>query len=65
MAEILPASSRGHAEVQAEIVAEWSAAVSAALATAAAQQEQARRWIDGGMPEGDVIAPGPADAPSL
>jgi hypothetical protein len=45
-------------------VAEWSKAVSAALSTAEAQQEQARRWVDGGMPAGDVITPGPADAPS-
>jgi hypothetical protein len=52
-------------EVQNEIKAEWSAAVSASLATAEAQQEQARRWIDGGMGEGNVVTPGPADAPSM
>ncbi len=43
--------------MQAEIVAEWQAAVASALATAAGQQEQARRWIDGGMPEGFVVTP--------
>jgi hypothetical protein len=56
---------RDYSEVQNEIKVEWAAAVSAALATAEAQQEQARRWIEAGMPEGDVITPGPADAPSL
>jgi hypothetical protein len=49
MAEILPAGSRDHAEVQAEIVAEWSKAVYAALATAEAQQRQARRWVPTGF----------------
>lgn len=53
----MAAEIRGYDEVQAEIVAEWRAAVSTAVATAEAQQEQARRWIDGGMPEGDVITP--------
>jgi hypothetical protein len=38
-------------------VAEWSKAVSAELATAEAQQEQARRWIDGGLGEGFVVTP--------
>ena len=40
------------------------AAVASAAATADAQQQQARRWVEGGMPEGDVITPGPADAPN-
>ena len=45
-----------------EIVAGFAAAVAAAVATSEAQQEQARRGIDGGMPEGKAVAPGPADA---
>ena len=48
---------RDYSEVQAEIVAEWSKAVSASLAMAEAQQEQARRWIDGGLGEGFVVTP--------
>jgi hypothetical protein len=58
MAEI-----RDYGEVQAEIKAEWAAAVSAALSTAEAQQQQARRWVEGGFEaEGFVVTPGPADA---
>jgi hypothetical protein len=56
----MAAEIRDYSAVQNEIKVEWAAA----LATAEAQQEQARRWVDGGMPEGDVITPGPADAPS-
>jgi hypothetical protein len=52
MAEI-----RDYSEVQAEIVAGCQAAVAAALSTAAGQQEQARRWIDGGLGEGFVVTP--------
>jgi hypothetical protein len=44
-------------------VAEWSKAVSVALSTAEAQQQQARRWVEGGFEaEGFVVTPGPADA---
>jgi hypothetical protein len=62
----MAAEARSYDEVQAEIVAEWKAAVAQAVASSNAQQEQARRWVEGGFEaEGDVITPGPADAPSL
>jgi hypothetical protein len=61
----MAAEIRDYSAVQNEIKVEWAAAVSAALATAEVQQEQARRWVDGGLvAEGFVVTPGPADAPS-